>query len=194
MRNQHQRILCDGKTGLATTPPVEVKRETSVERFAALYSQHRDYIWQTVRRLGVPERYLEDVTHDVFVVVHRKLDTLDPERPARPWLLGIAVREASTFRRKASHAREHLDEPEPADCSHTPEQALVDQEARQLVARALEKLGEDRRTVFVLHELNGESAPAISAAIDVPLNTVYSRLRLARKDFTSAVRKLRGAL
>ena len=48
----------------------------------------------------------------------------------------------------------------------------------------------DRRAVLVMHDLEGWTAPEIAAEIGVPLNTVYSRLRLARAEFRSAVDRL----
>jgi RNA polymerase sigma-70 factor (ECF subfamily) len=51
----------------------------------------------------------------------------------------------------------------------------------------LEELPAPQREVFVLAELELESAPDIASALGVPLNTVYSRLRLARARFEAWV-------
>jgi len=64
------------------------------------------YVWKTLRRLGVPPQDLEDLVHDLFVVVHRHLGDYDPTRPVRPWLFGIAVRIVADFRRSARNVRE----------------------------------------------------------------------------------------
>ena len=45
-----------------------------------------------LRRLGVPAAEVEDLAHDVFVVLHRNWPTLDTERPLRPYLFGVAFR------------------------------------------------------------------------------------------------------
>ncbi|MCB9543672.1 MAG: sigma-70 family RNA polymerase sigma factor [bacterium] len=165
----------------------------------ALYAAHFDHVWHTLRRLGVPARELEDAAHDVFVVVHRRHGELDPSRPARPWLTGIAWRVASDTRRRAHLRREWLDADAGDGCADgTPaaDEALAAHEARALVDAALGALDLDRRVVFVMHELDGESGPAIADALEIPLNTVYSRLRTARERFRAAVRRLaltRGA-
>ena len=58
-------------------------------------------------------------------------------------------------------------------------------------ARALDELDMDGRAVLVMHDLEEYSMPEIAQVIDAPLNTLYSRLRLARKKFTAAVERHR---
>lgn len=166
-------------------------------RFEDVYARERDYVWRTLRRLGVPERHLEDVAHDVLVVVHAKLGQYDPSRPLRPWLFGIAMRVASDFRRSAKNAREtprdDLDPLDDGPRAPGPHAALEAAEARALVLRALDSLDDDRRAVFVLHELDGEAIPQVAEALSIPVNTAYSRLRVAREEFAATVRRLGGA-
>src|SRR5690349_23546888 len=71
--------------------------------FPAVFREHLGYVWHALRRLGVRERDLEDVTHDVFLAVFRKLEQYDPARPLRPWLFGFAFRVASDYRERARH-------------------------------------------------------------------------------------------
>jgi RNA polymerase sigma-70 factor (ECF subfamily) len=156
---------------------------------AAIYDAQFDGVWRYLRRLGVREADVEDVVHDVFVVAHRRIDSYDPSRPLRPWLLGIAFRVAAE-RRRADH-REVID-PEPglelADAAPWPDQVLEAREARRRVEAALDELGIAQRAVFVLHDLESLSAPEIAQALEVPLNTVYSRLRLARAKVAISLR------
>jgi RNA polymerase sigma-70 factor (ECF subfamily) len=162
--------------------------------FEGIYDSELSYVWSSLRRLGIPERDLEDVAHDVFVVVHRRLDEYDRSRPIRPWIFGIAFRVASKYRRKSSNRRELLSDPDEPTVPSTAHAHLAQREAKALVAQALEALDLDRRAVFVMHELDGITVPEIATSLDVPLNTAYSRLRLARQEFASAVRRhtLRG--
>lgn len=163
------------------------------EAFRAIYTAHLPYVARTLRRLGVPERHLEDVAHDAFVVIHRQLSTFDRSRPVKPWLFGIAFRVSSEFRRRAQNRREHLEEPStPPSVPPEAEAALEARRAQTLVSEALEALPEAQRAVFILHELDGEPVPAVAAALGVPLNTAYSRLRLGRQRFTERVRELAG--
>jgi RNA polymerase sigma-70 factor (ECF subfamily) len=170
--------------------PAEVD-EPFVADFVAVFKAHFAYVWHSLRRLGVREGDLEDVVHDVFVTVHRRLDAYDPARPMRPWLFAFACRAAADYRKQARHRVALIDDPgelrDPAPA--VDEQAITLQELDR-VARALDALELDRRAVFVLHEIDGFPVPEVARALGIPANTAYSRLRLARADFEGAIRRL----
>lgn len=176
-----------GATAPQPMPPPEVPS------LGGIYEAHFDHVWLTLRRLGVRQADIEDLAHDVFVVVHRRLDSYDPTRPLRPWLSGICYRVASDHRRLARHRREVPDagRPEPGGREPDPERQAQALEARDEVLDALDALDPDQRLVLVMHDIDGFSAPEIAAGLDVPLNTCYSRLRLGRKRFAQAVRRAR---
>lgn len=160
-----------------------------------IYEAHFGTVWNTLKRLGVWERDLEDATHDVFLVVHRRLADYDTTRPIKPWLAGIAARVASEFRRRAQHRREvvsdTVDERAP-DLAPSAEVAIDAKRRRMLVLQGLERLDFERRTVLVLHDIEGHSMPEIAAALEENLNTLYARLRTARQQFAAAVAALKG--
>ena len=161
-------------------------------RFEAVYRDQVGYVLHSLRRLGVHDRDLEDLAHDLFIVVARKLDDHDKERPIRPWLFGIAFRVALDYRRSARSRREQLGDAasDPVDARPMADAQLEVAEKQRLVLAALDTLRMDQRAVFVLHDLDGTRVPEIAAALGIPLNTAYSRLRLAREQFASAVREL----
>jgi RNA polymerase sigma-70 factor (ECF subfamily) len=168
-----------------------------VPDFRALYDSEFGYIWNSLRRLGVPEKDLEDLAHDTFMTAHRRLSTYDPARPIRPWLFGIAFRLASDFRRQARHQYELSSSEEEGnddrpDDARLPDELAEASQARRQVLEALETLDIDRRAVFVMYELDGHPVPEIASALGIPLNTAYSRLRLARQDFAASVRRLQA--
>jgi RNA polymerase sigma-70 factor (ECF subfamily) len=163
--------------------------------FEAAFRGEFDYVWFTLRRLGVHPRDLEDVTHDVFVLVHRHFDRYDPSRPIRPWLFGFAYRAAADYRRLARHRIEIRDDlADMADPAASAVDRAAARQSLELAWTALERLDLDRRAVFVLHEVEGYAMPEIASALQIPLNTAYSRLRVARDQFARAVQHLqRGA-
>ncbi len=157
-----------------------------------VYAREFDWVWHTLRRLGVAPRNLPDVTHDVFVVVHQRAHTFDPSRPLRPWLFGVAYRVARDHLALGRNRRESVDDAiEVTDPSPPQDQRVAESQARELVMVALQHLDLDRRVVFILHDIEEQPMPEIAAALDVPAKTLYARLKVAREQFTAAVRRLR---
>ena len=76
------------------------------------------------------------------------------------------------------------------DGARLADETVADRESQRVVQMALGRLNLEQRAVFVMHEIDGCSAPEIADTIGIPLNTVYSRLRLARGKFVKAVRRI----
>lgn len=161
--------------------------------FAALYREQHGFVWRILRHLGVPGPQLDDRVQDVFLVVYRRWDSYDPASSMRSWLYGIARRVASDQHRGDRRTQRRLQAvPEPGP-EPGPEQLLARAEAADFVDQFLATLDPGRREVFVLAEVEHLSAPEIAAATGCKLNTVYSRLRVAREEFTRAIeRRIRG--
>ena len=171
---------------------VEVSTPPPGVDFPAVYRAEFDYVWSTLRRLGVDERDAKDLCHDVFVIVFSNFDSYDSRRPIRPWLFGIAFRVASDYRREARHHREVPVTREAPAPSPAADEVILRNERQRLVLAALELMDLDKRAVFVMHDIDGHVMPDIAATLAIPLNTAYSRLRLARADFAAAVARLEG--
>ena len=103
-------------------------------------------------------------------------------------IAGVFVVEAQSHRDERGHFTRIYCEREFADAGPLPDEQMSRAQDRRLILGALAALDLDRRAVFVMHELDGFSMPEIAAALSAPLNTCYSRLRLAREAFASAVR------
>lgn len=159
----------------------------------AIYRSELSYVWKTLRRLGAPASDIEDLVHDVFVVVHRHWGDYDRARPLRPWLFGIAMRVLADFRRAGRNLHEIPSELlDPVDTAPSPHDHMEGKEARALLLRAMDSLDLDRRAVFVMHEIDEVPAPEIAATLAIPLNTAYSRLRLARMDVAAWIARYRS--
>jgi RNA polymerase sigma-70 factor (ECF subfamily) len=151
------------------------------------------FVLRLVRSLGVPAGDAEDVAQEVFVVVHRQLETLKDPARLRSWLFGIVRRVVANYRRRAHRRHEQLtDEIEllgtpseqPATSENTRERALLD--------RALDKLDPLKREVFVLFELEGVAMRDVAAMTNSPLFTAYSRLYAARRIVSRAILSAAG--
>ncbi len=159
--------------------------------FRAVFEREFDYVWASLRRLGVRDSDLEDVAQDVFVRVHRQFHTYDRDRPIRPWLFAFAARCAADWRRQTRHRVEVFGtRGEPASPLPSADAVLMRAEDLDLVLRALQEVDPERRPVFILHELDECRMRDIVRSLKIPLFTGYSRLRLARREFSAAVRRL----
>ena len=161
--------------------------------FATAYRDHLGWMLHAVRRLGVSSTDLEDVAHDVFSTAWKKYDDYTPDRPLRPWLFGIAFRIVSN--RKASRAGSEELQSELDDRpggAHRPDEVLEGEVTRRHVMKALDSLPMDQRAVFVGHDIEHTPIVELARELEIPLNTAYSRLRLARQKFQSTFAALQN--
>lgn len=175
---------------------LDVGVEGGPRQFAAVYEEYFEFVWRTARRLGVRPDAVDDVVQETFLVVHRRLS--EPRSSSlRTWLYGVTVLTVRNHRRSLRRKSPHL-QAGPVDPDRLPSAALgPDVSARKAeAARALEAildgLDDDKRTVFVLVELEQLTVPEVAQIVEANANTVYSRLRLAREEFDAAVRRYRA--
>jgi RNA polymerase sigma-70 factor (ECF subfamily) len=163
------------------------------QRAAALVQAQFDFVWRSLRRMGLEEADADDATQEVFLVASRRFDDIEPGRE-RAFVFATALRVASTHRRRTARRAEVLDghADRYQDEAPDPEQMAHQVSARRLLDQVLDELSLEQRAVFVLFELEQLSAPAIAELLEVPLGTVASRLRRGRRAFCEAVKRLRA--
>jgi RNA polymerase sigma-70 factor (ECF subfamily) len=195
---------------IAPDPPVSVASRPSLDplvlatpqaeargrSFRGLYEAHVDFVWRNLRRLGVHASDAEDRTQEVFVVAHRRFDDFeDRGHGPRAWLFQIVLRVASEARR---HRRRHPEDLDGGDATSrasiaaTQADAVARREALSQLDAALDTIDVGRRVVLVLHEIEEMTAPEIARVVGIPLNTVYSRLRVARAELEEALARQGG--
>jgi RNA polymerase sigma-70 factor (ECF subfamily) len=156
--------------------------------FDILYREQFDFVWRSLRRLGVLPHALDDAAQEVFLVVHRRFAELSFAGSPRACLFAIAQRVASDQRRwqrRKGHALPLQEEP--ADGARSPLDQAMHNAASDLVLTFLTELDETRRITFILSELEQMTAPEIAEAIGANVNTVYYRIASARKAFAQFV-------
>lgn len=159
---------------------------------ATVFREHGPFVHRVLRRLGVHPADVDDAFQEVFVVLHRRVGDFQPECPVRPWVYGICVRVASQQRRRRSTAREVAPEQasEPID-PRTPFDSISAKQAGEVMSVILDQIDDDKRAVYVLHELEELSMSEVAESLDCPVPTAYSRLRAARVAVGDAVRRYR---
>jgi RNA polymerase sigma-70 factor (ECF subfamily) len=181
--SEHILPIDEGERALAPRRP----------SFHEVYRQHFDFVWRLARARRIPLGAVEDVVQEVFLVVHRQLPGFEGRSSLKTWLYTITRRVTRDFVRKRSNksAGEEMKSPVAAD-EPGPEAQAARNQAAVVLTSILEGMDERRREVFVLSEMEGMSGAEIAEALDVNANTVYSRLRAAKAEFSAAVARHRA--
>lgn len=153
------------------------------------FERELDYLFWTLQRLGASPYETEDLLQDIFAILHGRWSTLDTTRPLRPWLFGVAFRLVQTYRRRRAREtpRDDLDLPDPAI---GPEEEMQNRQSLALLSAALDCVPEARRSVVMLHDLDGVQVVEIGRRLSITRFGVYARLRKGRKELAAALRSL----
>jgi len=166
-----------------TTAPAEPAQSATLE-VRTIYREHARFVWLSLQRLGIHPSDLDDIAQDVFMIVHRRLDTFDRRARISTWLFGICMRVAANYRRRRRWTHEVLSggfEDERPAALTAADDILVRREQRELAERALNRLEIAKRATFVMFEIESLSCNEIAEIMNVPVGTVYSRLHSARR-------------
>ncbi len=173
---------------MSAAPVTAASEQAPPPALRALFEAHYDFAYRSALRLGVTQAAVDDVVQEAFIVAGRKLESFERRSSERTWLFGILMRVAHTERRGelrrqrraavAVEAAPALDEPfERADAVDT-------------LHRLLGLLDDDRRAAFILADVEGMTAVEIADGLGVNVNTIYARIRAARKQLSDAYREL----
>jgi RNA polymerase sigma-70 factor (ECF subfamily) len=158
--------------------------------FRDVYDAHVDLVWRTLRRAGVPVTHVDDAAQEVFLTIHRALPTWEGRSTLRTWIYRVARNAGLNYMRSLRRRPDGPPTERADELPHArpnPEAETARNEALTELMALLEAIDEPKREVLVLVELEGFSAPEIAELLEIPLNTVYSRLRLARAELEKAL-------
>lgn len=157
-----------------------------------VFVNHLGYVWRLARAFGVPAEDADDVAQEVFLVVHQKLHTFQRERSLPAWLFGI-TRNVVLNRKRAHTRRERrLSAILPPQPPREPEASLELRQAAAFMQEFIDGLDVDKRIVFLLADVEGFTASEIAETLEIPLGTVFSRLRAARLKLEQFTQRLRA--
>jgi len=162
--------------------------------FSTVFRQQLPHVWRVLRCLGVPNSDLDDVCQEVFLVVLRKLDGFEGRSQLSTWIHSICFRVWSDYRKRAYRRYENPTERLPETiCGPQQHREAESSQAIQAMADFLEGLDDEKRTVFVLYDVEQLTMNEVVEIVGCPLQTGYSRLRAARAHMRDAWKKKMGA-
>lgn len=166
-------------------PPALASSELTLER---IHTEHFTFIWRSLRGLGVPANALDDAAQQVFLIVHRRLPEFAGRSTLRTWLFSIAYRVALNQRRTLKRRGTTVEIADDLEQRASgPETRAEAREALRFVEQFIDGLPAQKRALFALALLEELPAAEVAAALGVPVNTVYSRIRLLREEFRQAL-------
>jgi RNA polymerase sigma-70 factor, ECF subfamily len=171
----------------------EGRSTSSPTTFEAIYHHYFTAVCSWIRAMGGPDADRDDIAQEVFLVVRRRLPAFDGAN-LPGWLYRIAQHQVRDFRRRAwfKHVFTGWRVDEADSLPHTqptPAAALEKKEDQRALYALLDKIPESRRATFVLFEIEGLSGEEIAQLQGIPLNTVWTRLHHARRDFFAMAAK-----
>lgn len=183
---------------VSVTEPVEidelVRRAQRGDRaaFTELFRRHRSDVSRLVFRMLGPTADAEDVVQEVFLQVHKSLGEFRGQAKFTTWLHRVTVNVVLMVRRAARSRPVFSGEPM---SDHEPDRRLLPDEdaarrARvEAFRRLLDRLPDKKRTVFILHEIEGKLPAEIAEIVDAPVLTVRTRLFYARRELAEMMRE-----
>lgn len=158
--------------------------------FEELFTRYRGPLYGFFRRRLNGDQRAEDLTQETFLAVIGAVAHYEPRALVRTYLYSIAMNLLAAERRKQFRDSPpgHI-APEPTT-NDAPDAALW-------IRQALEKLDDSEREILMLREYEQLSYAEIADLLNLPLNTVRSRLfrsRMALKGYLEPERKIHDAL
>lgn len=152
--------------------------------FRELFARHRADVTRLVQRMMSGRPDVEDIVQEVFLQVHKSLRDFRGDAKFSTWLHRVTVNVVLMARRSAKSRPVFAAEPpeDVIDAEPWPDEDAARRERMRAFQRCIDKLTDKKRTVFVLHELEGMAAADIAEVVDAPVLTVRTRLFYARKE------------
>lgn len=186
------RVHDDGEepTGIDATTMLALRaRAGDPAAQAAFVRATQGEVWRFTAALIDPGS-ADDLTQDTLLRAFKALPAFEARSSARTWLLGIARRTCADHLR-AVVRRRRLDQRLAAQ-AHT-EIAHPDPAHRLGAADLLARLGDERRSAFVLTQMIGLSYAEAAAVEEVPVGTIRSRVARAREDLVTALSRAQAS-
>lgn len=150
-----------------------------LDAFGELIRRHQDFVYGAALRIVRNPVMAQDIAQEAFVRAHRALPGFRGQAQVRSWLYRIATNLAlNAVQRRREYPAETLPE-QPA--RYDPASDVVNRALREDLAAAIGDLPDKLKKPLVLREYEGMSYQDIADTLDLPINTVRTRILRARR-------------
>jgi RNA polymerase sigma-70 factor (ECF subfamily) len=163
-----------------------------------IYERHHASVHRFVSRATSDARDVDDIVHNAFLLVPETAHRFDGRASCRAWLLGIAANVIHRRSRSLARYAKMLGRFGEEVLTHgsrgpSPERSAMTGDDRAALTAALERIGDRKRVVLVMAEVEGMSCDEIASVLSVPVGTVWTRLHHARRELRALLEK-RGVM
>lgn len=162
------------------------------QAFRQIVEYHQGHIAATIRGMLGNVEAVEDVAQETFVRFYKSMQNFKGKSSLKTYLTRIAINLSLNELKKRKRQRQIFSPTE--HVQHYEAKVVTDegkqQEVRELVEKALERLDEKFKSVLVLRMLQGYSTQETADILDIPLGTVLSRLNTAQKKLKTIIVEL----
>lgn len=175
---------------------VERCRSNDAEAFAQIIDRYQGRLFGFVKRMVADPEDAADLTQEAFIRAYQAIGRFDGRSSVRTWLFRIAhnlcIDRARRNERRLAETRldaafDDAEELQVSDERWDPERWVIEEELRQVIESAISTMSAKLKSVLLLHDKEDMSYEEISAALEIPVGTVKSRLFLARLHVQKAV-------
>jgi RNA polymerase sigma-70 factor (ECF subfamily) len=163
-------------------------REGDSEAFGYLVQKYRRQVYSYLLRCGVPASNRDDMFQEIFLKVHSNSLSYNAERKLEPWLFTIVANTTRSYFRSAIRQeprnQELFDTPSNSSSAQETSEAL---ETQRWLEQQIAQLPLEQREALVLCCFDDLKQTEAAEALDIPLNTLKTRLRRAKATLAAAL-------
>lgn len=153
------------------------------EAYSELYDKTIQEVYKTAHFLIDDKTDVDDVVQEIYIQLYESLCKYDSEKPFRPWLIGLTIKQIHSYRRKRwmrlriIKKAEEQRKPVQIDFSND----VVSKISNQKLVELIHKLPYKLKQVIILRYLHDYSQEEVAQILHIPLGTVKSRIHAALK-------------
>ncbi|MGG5793523.1 sigma-70 family RNA polymerase sigma factor [Bacillus nitratireducens] len=165
------------------TDLIQLTLSGNKEAYSELYDKTIQEIYKTAHFLIEDKADVDDVVQEIYIQLYESLHKYDSEKPFRPWLIGLAIKQIHSYRRKRwmrlRIVKKAEEQRKPVQIDFSSD--VVSKISNQKLIELIHKLPYKLKQVIILRYLHDYSQEEVAQILHIPIGTVKSRIHAALK-------------